>query len=248
MNDWKLVFEDHFDSERLDESVWTCETGFLRNGEPQCFTDRPENCFLADSCLVIRTLREKYCGADYTSASITTGKKLGFTYGRIEMRAKLPRSRALWPAFWTLGSSYYREGLNWPLCGEIDIMEMTGGAGLRDFQAIPALHWQSAETGNPAIAGGRDFAYTHSRPLCEDFHVYGAEWDADSIRFYFDERELLRVEITPDMQGAFHRPHSLILNTSLEHWDEHTCPNEDTDLPQDYIIDYVRVYQKEESQ
>ncbi len=242
MKNWKLVFEDHFDGETLDQSVWTYETGFLRNGEPQCFTDRPENVFLQDSCLVIRTLREKYRGAEYTSASITTGKKLGFTYGRLEMRAKLPRSRALWPAFWTLGSNYYREGVNWPLCGEIDIMEMTGGKGLRDYQAIPAVHWQSAETGKPAIAGGRDHLYTHHRPLCEDFHIYAVEWDAGSMAFYFDDLLIFTCDITPDMQGAFHHPHSIILNTSLEHWDEHTYPNEETDLPQDYIIDYIRVY------
>ena len=244
MKNWKLIFEDHFDSEELDRSVWTNEIGFIRTGEPQYFTDRPENCFLSDSCLVIRTLREDYRGAEYTSASITTEKKKSFTFGRIEMRAKLPRSRALWPAFWTLGTNYFQNGVNWPLCGEIDIMEMTGGSGKRDFEVIPTLHWQSAETGEPAIAGGRDYAHAHTRRLCEDFHVYAVEWDKDSMVFYFDELEILRVAITPDMQGAFHRPHSLILNTSLEHWDEHTCPNEETDLPQEYIIDYVRVYRE----
>ena len=245
MKNRKLIFEDHFDGEALDRSVWTVETGFLRNGEPQCFTDRPENLFVQDGCLYIRTLREQYRGAEYTSASITTGRTLGFTYGRLEMRAKLPRSRALWPAFWTLGSCYYREGINWPLCGEIDIMEMTGGAGLRDYQAIPAVHWLSKESGKPAIAGGRDHLHTHDRPLCEDFHVYAVEWDKQSMTFYFDDLVIFRCDITPDMQGAFDHPHSIILNTSLEHWDENTYPNEDTDLPQDYIIDYVRVYEEE---
>ena len=128
---------------------------------------------------------------------------------------------------------------------ELDIMEMTGGAGLRDYQAIPAVHWQSKESGKPAMAGGRDHLHTHDRPLCEDFHIYAVEWDAKSMAFYFDDLLIFTCDVIPDMQGAFDRPHSIILNTSLEHWDENTCPNEDTDLPQDYIIDYIRVYQEE---
>ena len=237
-----LVFEDDFNGADLDPQVWAKEVGMLRKGEPQYFTNRRENCFVENGCLVIRTLRENYEGAEYTSASVITGPRKAWLYGRIEMRAKLPRSRALWPAFWTLGVNF-SDGVDWPLCGEIDIMEMTGGAGVRDRETLSTVHWESYEKRGHDQYGGREKSYVNDRPLCEDFHIYAVEWDAEGMTFFFDEHELYRMEITPDMQGAFNKPHFIILNTSLENWGPDSCPNEETELPQDYIIDYVRVYQ-----
>ena len=126
MKNWKLVFEDDFNGTELNREVWVKEIGMVRNGEPQYYTDEDRNCYLKDGCLVIETLREDYEGAKFTSAAIETRDEYTWTYGRFEMKAKLPRSHVLWPAFWTLGKSI-RHGVNWPRCGEIDIMEMTGG-------------------------------------------------------------------------------------------------------------------------
>ena len=247
MKNWKLVFEDHFDGDKLDESVWTKEVGMLRKAEPQYFTNEDRNCFVKDSCLFIRTIKEKYEGAEYTSASIITGQKKEWMYGRIEMRAKLPRSRSLWPAFWTLGSNFYN-GVDWPQCGEIDIMEMVGGPDKRDNTTISTVHWLAASTNAHDECGGYNGGtYTYDKPLCEDFHIYAVEWDAEKMTFFFNDRVVYECIITPDMQGAFNQPHYIILNTSLENWDWDPShqPGEDTDLPQDYIIDYVRVYQEE---
>ncbi|MBR5769689.1 MAG: glycoside hydrolase family 16 protein, partial [Clostridia bacterium] len=107
MKNWKLVFEDDFNEPKLNEAVWHKDTGFIRNREPQYYTTEDRNCFIEDGCLVIQTLREEYKGAHFTSAEITTERSHAWTYGRFEMRAKLPRSRAVWPAFWTLGANIH---------------------------------------------------------------------------------------------------------------------------------------------
>ena len=101
----KIIFEDHFDGDTIDRSKWQFEIGFIRNHEPQYYTDRPCNAYVEDSMLHIVTLREDYEGAKYTSASLNTEGKFSCTYGRIEMRAKLPWSKGIWPAFWTLGEN-----------------------------------------------------------------------------------------------------------------------------------------------
>ena len=101
----KIVFEEHFDGDTLNRDIWDYEIGFIRNHEPQYYTDRPCNIYLKDSMLHIVTLREDYEGAKYTSASINTMGKYSCLYGRVEMRAKLPYSKGLWPAFWMMGEN-----------------------------------------------------------------------------------------------------------------------------------------------
>lgn len=243
MKNWKLVFEDDFNGAELNRDVWVKEIGLVRNGEPQYYTDEDRNCYLQDGCLVIETLREDYKGAKFTSAAIETRDEYTWTYGRFEMKAKLPRSHVLWPAFWTLGKSI-RHGVNWPRCGEIDIMEMTGGDGTRDYETIATLHFESKATGEHDERGGRDYALVNDRRLCDDFHIYAVEWTKDSFVWYFDDKIVYQCEITEDMQGAFDEPHFIILNTALENWGGECSPNENTELPQKYIVDYVRVYQE----
>lgn len=242
MKNLKLVFEDHFDGDKLDESIWTKEVGMLRKAEPQYFTDEDRNCFVKDSNLVIRTIKEEYRGAPYTSASVITGPKHTWMYGRIEMRAKLPYSQAVWPAFWTLGANFF-DGTDWPTCGEIDIMEMVGGDGTKDNETLSTVHWDSVAKNGHDEFGGHSHAYVHSEKLCNDYHIYAVEWEADKMAFFFDDHELFTMPITDDMRGAFNQPHFIILNTSLV--GEWNPPDENTVLPQDYMIDYVRVYQEE---
>lgn len=86
--------------------------------------ERLENAKVADGNLIITTIKEEYCGAKYTSASINTKGKFEFTGGRVEVRAKLPEGRGVWPAIWTLGANIDR--VSWPMSGEIDIMEYWG--------------------------------------------------------------------------------------------------------------------------
>lgn len=242
MKNLKLVFEDDFNAPELNREFWNKDIGFLRNNEPQYYTDEDRNCYIEDGCLVIQTIREEYMGAHYTSAEITSKPPYTWTYGRFEMRAKLPATRSLWPAFWTLGCNI--DEVNWPQCGEIDIMEKLGGTELRERQTVATLHWKSAAKNDHDEYGGAKVAYANDRPLSEDFHIYAVEWTEDKLTWFFDDKIILECDITPDMQGAFNKPHFILLNTALENWNEDCCPNEDTILPQKYIIDYVRVYQE----
>src|SRR5215469_12052083 len=125
--DWKLVWSDEFDKPGLPDSTkWGYETGFVRNHEKQFYTGgRRENARVENGTLIIEARKEQYKDAEYTSASLTTQGKASWAYGRIEMRAKLPTGRGIWPAFWMLGTGHGK-GVKWPDCGEIDIMELVG--------------------------------------------------------------------------------------------------------------------------
>lgn len=243
MSDYKLVFEDDFNGTELNRDIWGKEIGFMRNHEPQYYTDEDRNCYVKDGCLIIETIKEDYREAKYTSASITTANRLAFTYGRFEMKAKLPVTRAVWPAFWLLGDSIHH-GVNWPKCGEIDIMELTGGWEVGDKETIATLHWESFKKGDHDESGAR---LVNPAPLNEDFHIYAVEWTEEGFTWYFDDKVVHTCKITDDMQGAFNKPHYIIINTALQNWDDHSCPGPETVFPQKYIIDYVRVYQKEEN-
>jgi beta-glucanase (GH16 family) len=118
------VWADEFDRDGLpDRSRWDYEVGFIRNNERQYYTrERAENARVENGLLVIEARRERFEGADYTSASLTS--RANWTYGRIEVRARLPKGRGTWPAVWTLGANIGQAG--WPACGEIDIMEHVG--------------------------------------------------------------------------------------------------------------------------
>ncbi|MDR3246305.1 MAG: glycoside hydrolase family 16 protein, partial [Prevotellaceae bacterium] len=125
-NKWELIWSDEFNYSGLPNSrKWNYEEGFVRNREAQYYTKaRLENAKVENGELVITARKEAYDAASYTSASINTRGKFEFQGGRIEVRAKLPEGRGVWPAIWTLGTNINKVG--WPVCGEIDIMEFVG--------------------------------------------------------------------------------------------------------------------------
>ena len=124
-----LVWADEFDGSSLNQNFWSYETGNGTNGwgnnELQFY--RTENTGIQDGCLVITAKKEPYGGKEYTSSRIITKNKKQFQYGRVDIRAALPKGQGIWPALWMLGANY--DTVNWPACGEIDIMEMIGGNG-----------------------------------------------------------------------------------------------------------------------
>lgn len=250
---WNLVWADEFDHPGLpDPTKWTFEAGFLRNNEPQLYTwARKENCRVEDGHLIIECRKERMRNPDYDASSTDPGRRIEFgdytsadltstaswTYGRIECRAKLPKGSGVWPAFWTLGEAIrdpnHREG--WPLCGEIDIMEFWG----KRLETVRStIHY--AHNGKHASEGEPD----KLNAPWQDFHVYAAEWYADHIDFFVDDTKFYSVKTdTPGKVdgGAFNKPHFILLNFALE-------PKrkliDESALPQQYVIDYVRVYQK----
>ena len=187
--EWKLVWSDEFDKPGPpDPAKWSYEEGFIRNNEAQYYTrERAENARVENGMLVIEARKEQFKNpsydptakeqgrggrgrehAEYTSASLTTRGKAAWTYGRIEVRAKLPSGRGTWPAIWTLGTN---RQAGWPACGEIDIMEFVGF----DPGIIHAnIHTKKY---NHVMGTGKGDKITIP-DASEKFHVYAIEWDA----------------------------------------------------------------------
>jgi beta-glucanase (GH16 family) len=221
-----------------DDSKWSYETGFIRNREKQYYTKaRAENARVEDGTLIIESRKEKYEGGDYTSASLHTWHKAEWLYGRIEVRAKLPTGRGMWPAIWMLGTNRSRMG--WPTCGEIDIMENVGF----DPDVIHAnVHTKAY---NHRIGTNKGSKTKGDKPY-EQYHVYAIEWHENRIDFFFDERKYFTFENegTGNDVWPFDKPHYLILNAAVGGTWGGQKGIDDNIFPQKYYIDYVRVFRK----
>ena len=238
---WELVWADEFNYQGLpDQTKWDYEEGFVRNNETQYYTRaRLENTRVEGGRLIIECRKEHFAPTnhapvEYTSASLITRNKASWKYGRIEVRAKIPQGKGVWPAIWTLGASKARNG--WPGCGEIDIMEFVGKEPNKIFGTV---HY--AVDGKHQSDGGK----LETATPYEGFHVYAIEWNRERIDFYFDRKKYHTVPIDKAGKGAdnpFRAPHYLLLNFALGgNWGG---PFAETVLPQTYLIDYVRVYQR----
>jgi beta-glucanase (GH16 family) len=235
---WTLVFSDEFETAgALDPAKWAYEIGSLRNNEAQYYTSRPENVRAEAGNLVIEARKEPYQGYAYTSASVNTRGRTEFTYGRVEVRAKLPTGRGTWPAIWMLGTNIDRVG--WPACGEIDIMENVGFDPLRISGTVhtAAYNWVSGTA--------RGASVTVSAPW-QDFHVYAMEWYPDHIDIFVDEQKYLTFpnEGTGSRTWPFDQPQYLLLNLAIGGSWGGQQGIDDSLFPQRYFIDYVRIYRK----
>lgn len=227
-----LIWSDEFDSTTLDQSKWTFEIGNnygWGNNELEYYTDRSENCYLTGGFLHIRAKREDYEGFKYTSSRIKTQGKFSFQYGYAEARMSIPLSMGIWPAFWMLGENINE--VSWPKCGEIDIMEAVN----REAKVYATNHWDEnghAQYGNVSP----QFDITQ-------FHVYGMEWTDKVIRVFVDGEKFHEIDIEGSKGGTdeFHKPFFFLLNVAVGgSWPGYDI--EENALPQELIVDYVRVY------
>lgn len=237
--DWKLVWADEFDKPGLpDDSKWGYETGFVRNNEKQYYTKaRPENARVENGELIITARKEAYQDAQYTSASLHTKGKAQWNRGRIEVRAKLPAGKGMWPAIWLLGTNISQVG--WPACGEIDIMEFVG----YDPKTIYAnVHCKKY---NHSVGNNKGASIEAKNPT-EAYHLYAIEWTGDKIDFFFDETKYFTYqnEGTGFDAWPFDEPHYLILNAAIGGSWGGREGIDDSIFPQEYHIDYVRVYEQ----
>ena len=251
----KLAWNDEFNGEGLpDPEKWSYEIGYVRNNEAQYYTDgRPENIFQKDGLLTIRTLKESYDidgkpqnhgrkTADYTSAAIETLGKASWLYGRVEVRAKLPKGKGIWPAIWMMGDNIRTEG--WARCGEIDIMEYVGHT---PFTAHATIHMQR-KGAKPweVVSKGKNVKLDKPGEQPEErFYVYALEWTEEKLLLFVDDilvLEFKRSEEEPKTETwPFDKPCFLILNTAIGGgWGGEIA---DDTCPTDFLIDYVRVYQ-----
>lgn len=234
----KLIWADEFDGAGLpDPQKWTYEVGRVRNHEWQYYTwGREENARVADGVLTITAARDNFEGEAITSASITTRKTFTFQYGRLEVRAKVPRGRGVWPAIWMLGENIDTAG--WPRCGEIDVMEYVG------FEPDTLHFTVHTEAYNHTIDTEKTSRATLAAPW-EDFHVYAVERDAQRVRFFLDGAQVYEFanEGTGVAAWPFDQPMFLNINLAIGgDWGGQQGVD-DAIFPARYQIDYVRVYQ-----
>ena len=251
--EYELIWNDEFDYRgKPDKEKWTHETGFIRNLEEQYYTKRKKNAIVKDNVLKIIARKEEYRNrkfdpdiqnyryntkkAYYTSASLHTHKKFDLNFGKIEVRAKLPQGKGVWPAIWMLGSNFH--DIEWPYSGEIDILEFVG----KDPYTIHAtVHYPKGKSANIKSEGGQLELETSPTKA---FHIYGMNWDSEKIEFSFDNHVYytFKIDEADTENNPFKKPFFLILNFALGgKW---AGEIDDSIFPQEYVIDYVRIYKK----
>lgn len=237
---YKLVFSDDFSvSGSPDNTKWSYEKGFIRNGEKQYYVpNRKENARVEKGNLVIEARKDNFEGNEVTSASLHTNGKFDFTYGYVEVRAKVPTGRGTWPAIWMLGSNIGKVG--WPLCGEIDILENVGyDPDQVHFNVHTKAYNHSIGTNKSATITVKDFH--------KEFHTYGMLWTSDSITMYCDGKQTFefKKEGEDPTKWPFFEKQYLILNLAIGGGWGGQKGIDDAIFPSKYEIDYVRIYQKE---
>ena len=244
-----LVWSDEFDGERaINSEKWFHQTqlppgGDWYGGLINHYTNREENTFLKDGFLNLVAKKESFKDQgelkEYTSARLNS--KFSFTYGRVEVRAKLPTGVGTWPAIWMLSKNIDEDGAywdlegygttKWPVCGEIDMLEHWGKN--QNF-VQSAVHTAASYGYNTANLGGRKI-----EAASDQFHIYALEWSEEKIVFSVDG--VVHFTYNPDVKDASTWPYTtdqyILLNIAIE-------PDIDPDFVQSaMVIDYVRVYQ-----
>ena len=230
----KLIWEENFNGKTLDEKVWNFELGNgcpnvcgWGNNEREIYTK--DNHRLENGFLVITAKKE---GDTYTSTRITTAGKKEFKYGYMEARAKVAVGKGIWPAFWMLGSNIGK--VSWPAAGEIDILEYVGK---ETDMVYTTLHTPSNHAGN-ALSKKTEF-----KNIEEGYHTFGVNWTKDEITFYVDDRAVYSYapkDKTPET-WPFNQPFYFIVNMAVG--GNFGGPDvDDSIFPQEYFVDYIRVY------
>lgn len=233
---WQIVWQDEFSGSEINTQNWTHEIGGngWGNNELQYYTNRTENSYIENGSLIIQANKEDFLGKSYTSARLITKDKQSWQYGRVEARIKLPYGQGIWPAFWMLGNNISSVG--WPKCGEIDILEMVGGAS-GDKVAYGTAHWD--QSGQHASYGGN---YTLANGIfADDYHLFTIEWTPKYIKWFVDGHQYHVIDITPSELSEFHQKFFIILNLAIG-GDWPGSPDGSTVFPQKMYVDYVRFY------
>ncbi len=280
-SDWQLVWQDEFDQDNIDSTKWSFEQNCWGGGnnEQQCYTDRPQNAHIDDGVLVITAHREDFTGADnpngeasstttlpYTSARLRTLHKGDWTYGRFEIRAKMPEGQGTWPAIWMLPSD--NKYGTWAASGEIDIMEAVNlkapsddpqVEGTPENRVYGTLHYGRTWPGN--VHSGADYRFPQGLNPADGFHEYAIEWEEGEIRWYVDnvhfatqtsdgwysqyQDETGQWQKAPGAAPFSERFH-MILNLAVGgSWAANTKAKgiDEQVFPQTLEVDYVRVYE-----
>ena len=235
---WKLVWSDDFEGGAIDRSKWNIRNNEGRDIDLGCNTNSPKNSFVGGGNLTIRALRETVkCSSQtrqFSQGYLDTIGRHSWTYGKFEMRAKSPNkadnSKGLWPAFWLRPE----DGGN----GEIDVTELPGGKDWygKSTAGIFYDYTPVKQDTRLALPGG---GYPG-----DGFHTYTTEWTKDSLKWYMDGKLLWTrdASTTPWFDKVFHKPYNIRLNFQVGGWLGN--PDASTAFPADFVVDYVKVYQR----
>lgn len=255
---WVYVWGDEFNGTKINPKKWQPELGVIRNlGSQQTYTSRPKNMRLKNGALVLETHFEKFKNIHYgksgtkwikdtkfmpyTSGSVTTIKTKLMHFGRLEVRAKVPRTKGIWPAIWLLGKNKW----GWPANGEIDMLE---NISQQPNTVYATFHMSPDGVSKHDKSVGGTIKIPN---LSEDFHTYIMEWDKDSIKLMIDDKVIKTLDInsvkyTKSEGNPFRTPFYLILNSAVGGtWCE-KAPNDGKGYPVQFLVDYVRFYQTKE--
>jgi len=231
------VWADEFDGSSLNTAYWNYEIGDgcpdlcgWGNNELQSYTNDPVNISVEGGQLTITAIKDE---GNFTSARIQTKDKVEPVFGRIDIRAKLPKGQGIWPALWMLGANI--DNVSWPACGEIDIMEIVGH--------------------EPAVTHGTvhfedDGAYrtsTRSKELesgdfSDKFHVFSIIWEPNGITWYLDNQPFKIFSGAQINNFTFNIPFFFVMNVAVGgNWPGN--PDNTTVFPQSMEVDYIRVFQ-----
>lgn len=254
---WKLVWSDEFNGALIDKNKWGFEMGAGPNGngwgnnEMEYYTDSAENAFIENGCLVIQALKkditDKGRTYNYTSARmVTKGKFSTPSYCKIDVMAKLPEGKGIWPAIWLLGDNI--DSVPWPACGEIDIMELLGQEP-----------WKVYGTIRGPISGGPGMGASYVLPdalkgdkFSLGFHKFTVQIQPNAVKFYVDDIlynifDKVKVQYDwGDSDWVYDHPYYLLLNIAVGGiWPGY--PDGTTVFPQRMEVKYIRVYENKGS-
>lgn len=249
---WTLVWSDEFDDAAgtvPKAANWNYDLGNAENGgwgnhEYEYYTSSARNAQTDGNGMLVITAEKatnpgpcwnnKPC--EYTSARIHTNGKVGFTYGKVEARMKLPSGQGIWPAFWALGTDLATAG--WPKSGEIDIMEFIGKTPNTTYGTLHGPGYSGAQgIGKP---------YDFGKPVDGDFHTYTIikrpneiVWQVDGVEFH----RLTPASLPAGGTWVFEKPYFVILNLAVG-GDWPGAPDATTPLPARMLVDWVRIYKE----
>jgi len=246
---WKLVWSDEFNGTEINMNNWSFDdpTNGRWNNEIQSYTQN--NAYIQDGSLIIEARKEDITEPsgqtyNYSSAKLITKGKQSWTYGKFEIRAKMPIGKGIWPAIWMMPEDEPFYG-TWPKCGEIDIMEFLGHEPNKIYGTIHFGEPHKESQGTYTLPAGQSFS--------DDYHIYSIEWEPGEIRWYLDGKLYHKANdwysrdpyLADDYTypAPFDQDFFLIMNISVGgNWPGN--PDETTVFPQQMAVDYVRVYQK----
>lgn len=247
---WKLVWSDEFNGPANtppDPAKWSYDSG---NGSPsnpgwgnnelETYTTSIANVFQdGNGDLVLGALNT---GGGYTSGRIKTQNKFSFTYGLVTARIKIPYAQGIWPAFWMLGASFPE--VQWPNCGEIDIMEnfgvQNGDASVNHGTLHGPGDTGAGITGSYTLPNGLRFS--------DDFHIFSVEWTPSGVQFFVDGNLyaiVVRASMPAGWAAVLSKPFFMLLNVAVGGFPAPVgYPDSTTTFPQQMLVDYVRVYRR----